>query len=107
MDRSRLTYSGTIMKGKITMSRSGRTGRTSGILTGSSSLWSSSIMSSPVLVSPRLPSLATLRPLDRNHRLAPAPVLQPRDGDGQYAALELGLRLLDLQGEVQRDRPHE
>ncbi len=30
IDRSRLTYSGTIMKGKMTMSRRGRTGRTSG-----------------------------------------------------------------------------
>ena len=33
IERSRLTYSGTIMNGKITMSRRGRTGRTSGILT--------------------------------------------------------------------------
>ncbi len=32
IERSRLTYSGTIMNGKITMSRSGSTGSTSGIL---------------------------------------------------------------------------
>src|SRR5262249_62123488 len=57
------------MNGKITMSRRGRTGRTSGILGGSSSL--------------RRPSVMVTVPFHGDHGLAPAPVLQAGQAGGQ------------------------
>ena len=46
IERSRLTYSGTIMNGKMTTSRSGSTGSVSGILGSSSFLGSSALIRS-------------------------------------------------------------
>src|SRR4029078_6575537 len=89
------------MNGNITMSRSGSTGRTSGIFGGSSSLRSSSAISSP------FPSRVFPVPAPRYHRLRAPSILHPRNGDGEQAALDLGLGLPDVHRLVQQDGPGE
>src|SRR4029450_6513457 len=93
MERSRLTYSGTIMNGKITMSRSGRTGSVSGILTGSSSFFGSSLTVSSGLLAD-----------DFDDGLAAAPVLEAGQQDGEHAAVEARLRLPHVDRRLHRHR---
>src|SRR6185436_1014944 len=75
------------MNGKMTMSRSGSTGRTSGILGGSSSL--------------RRPSAIALSAFHGNLDLAAPPVPQPGQGQGEHAVLEGRTRLLQVDGYVE------
>src|SRR5262245_66681273 len=91
------------MNGKITMSRSGSTGRTSGILTGASSLRRSSVTWS----SPAALLASILRPLYGNHGTLAAAVLQPRQGDGQQACRQPGLGLPQVHRALDRDRARE
>src|SRR5262249_3977453 len=83
------------MKGKITMSRSGSTGRTSGIFGVSSSF--SFLISSVIL----------LLPLDGDHGLPAPALLEAGQGDDQEARFEASLRLAQVHGAFQGYRPLE
>src|SRR5437773_6254300 len=118
------------MNGKITMSRRGRTGRTSGIFAGSSSLSLRSSSVIGVLASAASSSSASRRatrrvgdngkpplgkrslasfffPGDGDDRFAAPPVLQARKGDRQYPGREVGGGLGDIHGRVEEDRAAE
>src|SRR5438093_11996722 len=117
------------MNGKITMSRRGRTGRTSGIFAGSSSLSLRSSSVIGVLASAASSSSASRRvtrrvgdrgkpplgkrslifffPGDGDDRFAAPPVLQARKGDREHAGREVGGGLGDIHGRVEEYRAAE
>src|SRR5438309_9949017 len=103
------------MNGKITMSRRGRTGSTSGIFGCSSSLsrLSSSFLSSSFLSSSFLTSSVIgegslfFFPGDGDDGLAAPSVLEARKGDRQQASREVGRRLRHVHGRVEEDRARE
>src|ERR1044071_1642071 len=111
------------MNGKITMSRRGRTGRTSGTL-GVSSLpvgaapatVGSSLMgvlaalrkTPPCVLAVAVPDSSFLAlPLDDDHGGPPPPVFQPRHADGEEAAGQPGLRAAHVHGHVERHQARE
>src|SRR4029077_17699671 len=103
---SRLTYRGTIMNGKMTMSRRGRTGRTSGTL-GVSSLPGVRVAASGSSVMGVPGSSFLFLPLDDDHGGAAATVLQPRHADGEDPAIEAGLRAAHVHRHVEGDKARE